>query len=66
MTMTDDLERISGEMFRLRSSSDAERVHARADALLVEALETLAGNGQRRAVINRILNNYDEIEKWYA
>ena len=70
-TKTRRLLDVAKDMIALKQEKDTEKAHDRADELLIETcyllLEkaTITKNRQRQ-LVDRIVNAYADIEKWYV
>ena len=54
------------KMARHANDHDAERGHVTADELLIRTLELLVGHGRHRKRVDRIIEEWGKVEKWYA
>jgi hypothetical protein len=61
--MTTELDRIFRQMQEAVVNDDTEEAHADADGLLCEALRVLAPDSD---VVSAIIDEYDNVGKWYA
>lgn len=48
------------------STNDIEQSHSNADNLIVEALKYVSKFSQHEEKVKKIINMYNEVEKWYA
>ena len=65
VSKSDQLSNILDNM-RSLDNSDQEAVHIAADDLLVDALKLMSVNTINKDIVNKLIEEYTSINKWYA
>ena len=70
MDIEGQLNYLSGQMNKWADWDDTDEAHQYADGVLIDLINTLARHanvsGEQGAYINRILADFEKMDKWYA